>query len=102
MKKVKCVAVDSVNNPRGKLTSLGSIVFTQKQLINSSEKPSCRLLGAAIGTKEDIRLEKSSHSNSHLSCQIFLEAKLGHPPLKGEINLNQQWPCTKQVLFLVP
>ena len=48
MKKVKCVAVDSVNNPKGKLTSLGSIVFTQKQLINSSEKPSCRLLGAPI------------------------------------------------------
>ena len=28
--KVKCVAVDSVNNLKGKLTSLGSIVFTPK------------------------------------------------------------------------
>ena len=85
--KVKCVALDSVINLKGKLTSLGSIVFTQKQLINSSEKPSCRLLGTAIGTKEDIRLEKSSHSNTHLSCQIFLEAKPGCPPLVGEIQL---------------
>ena len=27
MKEVECVAVDSVNNPRGKITSLGSIVL---------------------------------------------------------------------------
>ena len=39
--KVKCVAVDSVSNLKGKNTSLGSIVFTPKQLNNSLEKPSC-------------------------------------------------------------
>ena len=27
MKEVECVAADSVNNPRGKITSLGSIVL---------------------------------------------------------------------------